>query len=123
MYRQDSTVLILTLMLTGLVVAAKAPEAAATPTGLPQLIELYSPTCSHCQRMMPVIDKVRAQLQGKAEVVAINIIKDTAAADKYQVSAIPTLIFLNAAGKEIFRHVGEYPEGELQAKLRELGWR
>ncbi|MHB8994149.1 MAG: thioredoxin family protein [Armatimonadota bacterium] len=123
MRRQKSTGLLAFVVAMGLVVAVMPQQAAAAPTGLPQLIELYSPTCSHCQRMMPIIDKVRTQLQGKAEVVAINIMKDTAAADKYQVSAIPTLIFLNAAGKEIFRHVGEYPEAELQAKLREFGWR
>jgi thioredoxin 1 len=123
MYRQNSIGLIVTLMLVGLVVAVKAPEAAAAPTALPQLIELFSPTCPHCQRMVPVIDKVRAQVQGKAEILAIDIGKNAVAADKYQVSAIPTLIFLDAAGKEVFRHVGEYPADDILAKMRELGWR
>jgi thioredoxin 1 len=114
---------LIALMLVSLVVTVKAPTATAAPAQLPQLIELFSPTCPHCQRMAPVIDKVRAQVQGKAEIVAIDIGKNAAAADKYEVSAIPTLVFLDAAGKEVFRHVGEFPAEDILAKMRELGWR
>ena len=114
--------------LTGLFVvvgsiATMSAPAAAAPAHLPQMVEFFSPSCSHCQRMMPIVDRLRQQLQGTVEIVAIDINKDGKAANKYNVAAIPTFVFLNAAGKEIFRHVGEYPEGELQAKLQELGWR
>jgi thioredoxin 1 len=33
---------------------------------------------------------------------------------------IPTQVFLDASGKEVFRHVGLYPEKDLLAKLKEL---
>ncbi len=38
----------------------------------------------------------------------------------YKVMLIPTLIFFDSKGKEVFRHVGAWGKEEIVAKLKEV---
>jgi len=53
--------------------------------------------------------------------VFIDVWEDSAPAEKYGVSTIPTQIFLDAKGKELFRHEGFFSREEILAKWKELG--
>ena len=102
----------------------KAP-AAATPVkmaaALPRLLELGSDSCRPCQMMQPVLAALRADYAGKLQVDFIDVWKDTSAGEKYGVRAIPTQIFFDASGKEVFRHTGYYPKEDILAKFKEFG--
>jgi len=71
--------------------------------------------------MAPVLDALAEDYKGTLEVVFIDVGKDRSAAGKYGVRAIPTQVFYDADGKEIFRHVGFYSREDILAKFRELG--
>lgn len=104
--------------------AGKAPAVAApvkTAAALPRLLELGSDSCRPCQMMQPVLAALRADYAGKLQVDFIDVWKDTAAGDKYGVQAIPTQIFFDASGKELFRHTGYYPKEDILAKFKEFG--
>jgi thioredoxin 1 len=98
-----------------------APSRPARPAQLPRLLELGSDSCRPCQMMQPVLAALRAEYAGSLEVEFIDVWKDTSAGEKYHVQAIPTQIFYDAAGNEVFRHVGYYPLEDIVAKFQELG--
>ena len=104
--------------------AGKAPAATTpvkTAAALPRLLELGSDSCRPCQMMQPVLAALRAEYAGKLQVDFIDVWKDTAAGDKYGIRAIPTQIFFDATGKELFRHTGYYPKEDILAKFKEFG--
>ncbi len=98
---------------------AQAQRAVALPT----MLELGSDKCIPCKAMQPVLSSLRTKHAGKLSVVFVDVWKDTAAADKYGVEAIPTQVFLDSTGKEVYRHQGFYAEADIEAKLDELGFR
>jgi thioredoxin 1 len=51
----------------------------------------------------------------------IDIWKNPGAGEKYAVEMIPTQIFFDAEGKELFRHTGFLAKEEILAKWKELG--
>ena len=89
-------------------------------TGLPRLLELGSDSCRPCQMMQPILAELRTEYPGKLQVDFIDVWKDESAGQRYGVQAIPTQIFFDEKGKEVFRHVGFYPKDEILAKFKEL---
>ena len=51
----------------------------------------------------------------------IDVFEKPEAADRYKISLIPTQIFYDTAGKEIFRHTGYFAHDDILAKFRALG--
>jgi thioredoxin 1 len=88
---------------------------------LPRLVELGSTTCIPCKMMKPILDELTAEYAGRLEVVFIDVNRIPEEADKYAIRVIPTQVFLDASGKELFRHEGFYPKEDILAKWTELG--
>ncbi|MBI5445063.1 MAG: thioredoxin family protein [Deltaproteobacteria bacterium] len=107
------------------------PDLAALPPQAPPLaagervtfLELGSVGCKPCEAMVPVMDAVRRKFGGQVEVTFHNVRKDPALAGRYRVSLIPTQVFLDARGREVFRHEGYFPEGGVVAVLQRMGVR
>ena len=78
-------------------------------------------TCKPCIMMVAVMDELRKEYSNTLQVDFIDVNKDQAAARQYGIRAIPTQIFFNAEGKEIFRHLGYFPKEDIVAKFKELG--
>ncbi len=90
-------------------------------TALPRLVDLGSDKCAQCKMMKPILDDLREEYAGRMDVLFLDVYKVEGAAEKYGVDVIPTQIFLDAEGKELFRHVGFYSSQEILAKWAELG--
>jgi thioredoxin 1 len=70
---------------------------------------------------LPVLDALKQEYAGKLDVEFIDVWKNPAAAKQYGVEVIPTQIFYNADGKELFRHEGFFAKADILAKWKELG--
>jgi len=88
---------------------------------LPVLLELGSHKCSPCRQMIPILDELRAKYAGKFQIRYINVWQNRAAASEYGVRKIPTQIFYDRNGKEVFRHVGFYSKKDILATWLKLG--
>jgi thioredoxin len=55
------------------------------------------------------------------KVEFIDVWKTPEAGKPYKISLIPTQIFFNAAGKELYRHEGFISKEDILAKWKELG--
>ncbi|HOT98745.1 MAG TPA: thioredoxin family protein [bacterium] len=86
-------------------------------------IELGSVNCIPCKAMQPVMKAVEEKYGDQIEVIFYDVWKadQKKFAQKYNIRLIPTQVFLNDKGKEIFRHEGFFPETEIDALLQSHG--
>ena len=101
--------------------AAEDTNTVAAMKLLPKLLDLGATKCIPCKKMAPILEELKKEYTGRMEVEFIDVWKDESAAKKYGISLIPTQIFFDASGKELFRHEGFYAKADILAKWRELG--
>lgn len=89
--------------------------------GLPALIDLGAGTCIPCKMMAPILDELQRDYRGKVNVIVIDVYEKREEAAKYNIYAIPTQIFFDASGKELYRHEGFMAKEEVISKFVELG--
>lgn len=105
----------------------KTPDAMETTTTgeapLITFIELGSVTCIPCQKMQPVMKNIEARYGQQVAVIFYDVwlADQKPRAREYGIRLIPTQIFLDGAGKEIFRHEGFFPETEIDQFLSSRG--
>ncbi|MGB9603203.1 MAG: thioredoxin family protein [Limisphaerales bacterium] len=88
---------------------------------LPKLIDLGAGKCIPCKMMAPILEKLKKEYADKFEVEFIDVWINPAEAKKYNIQVIPTQIFYDENGKELFRHIGFFSEEEILKKWQELG--
>lgn len=93
----------------------------ALTSGRPSLIDFGAGKCIPCKKMKPILDELRQEYEGKANVVFVDVWIDNDIGGRYRVQMIPTQIFYNAKGKEIKRHMGFMDKPEIIKVLKELG--
>ena len=103
-------------------VATNVPVSAVTSgKKLPKLLDLGATKCIPCKKMAPILEALKQEYAGKLEVEFIDVWKDPEPAKKCAIKLIPTQIFYNADGKELFRHEGFFGKEDILAKWKELG--
>ncbi len=88
---------------------------------LPMLIDLGKGTCIPCKKMKPILDELKKEYEGKAIVEIIDLRYDRQAARRYGIRLIPTQIFFDADGNEVYRHEGFMDKQAIKAKFAEMG--
>ncbi len=88
---------------------------------LPLLLDLGADQCIPCKMMKPILDTLQTEYAGRMQVKFIDVWKNPDAGKQYGIRTIPTQIFYNAEGKELFRHEGFMSREDILAKWKELG--
>jgi thioredoxin 1 len=104
--------------------AAQFDPTNAAPTvniKLPKLLDLGAGKCVPCRMMAPILEELKKEYAGKMNVEFIDVWVNPDAAKPYGIEVIPTQIFFDADGKEVFRHVGFFAKTDILAKWKELG--
>jgi thioredoxin 1 len=99
-----------------------APDPPAAAAKLPKLIDLGADKCIPCKKMAPILEALREDFAGQLEVVFIDVWKNRQAAGAYGIKLIPTQIFFDADGNELFRHEGFFSREDILGKWSELGY-
>jgi thioredoxin 1 len=89
---------------------------------LPRLVDLGADKCIPCKMMKPILEELDAEYKGKLQVDFYDVWKDPAPGQQYGIRVIPTQIFLNPDGKELFRHEGFFSKEDILAKWKKLGF-
>jgi len=84
-------------------------------------IELGADRCIPCRQMQPIMKAIAEEYAGSIQVVFYDVWKNAAPAEYYRIQLIPTQVFIDQKGKEIFRHVGLFPKEEILGMLKEKG--
>ena len=102
--------------------AEAVPTATeASPTALPRLVDLGADKCIPCKQMAPILEELKTAYAGQLEVEFIDVWKNPDAGSQYGIRVIPTQIFYDAQGNELFRHEGFFGKEDMLAKWQELG--
>jgi thioredoxin 1 len=89
--------------------------------GIVTMLDLGADKCIPCKMMAPIIEKLKKDYTGKADIIFIDVWKDPKQGERFEISSIPTQIFFDKDGKEVWRHVGFFKEDAIVEKLKELG--
>jgi thioredoxin 1 len=114
------------------VAKADKPASPASDTGqeqapavsaqkLPRLVDVGRGTCIPCKMMAPILEELKKEYGGVAVVEVIDLRYNPAAAVQYGIRAIPTQVFFDREGKEVWRHLGFMSKDAIVAKFREMG--
>ena len=93
-------------------------EASAA---LPAVLDFGMGKCIPCKAMKPILEQLATEYDGRARIEIIDIGERPDEAERWQVFVIPTQIFVDARGNEVYRHEGFMPKEDIVAKLREMG--
>jgi thioredoxin 1 len=108
------------LLFSGILVQAAAVKEVPVK-GQVNLIDLGSDYCLPCKMMVPVLTKVEKNYQGKAAVIYIDVDKLPDQVKRFGIRVIPTQIFFDQKGKEVYRHEGFLSEKDIIAQFKKMG--
>jgi thioredoxin 1 len=106
-----------------------ASAALATPTlpppgaklGIPRLVDVGAGKCIPCKLMAPILEELKKEYAGRVQIDFIDVWVNPDAGEPFKIETIPTQIFYDATGKELFRHQGFFGKEDILGKWKELG--
>ncbi len=101
--------------------AQSAPQAAVPATAKPRMIDLGAKKCIPCKMMAPILEDLMKNYADHFETIFIDVWENTEAGKEYGIKTIPTQIFFDAQGKELFRHEGFISKEDILKKWAEFG--
>ncbi len=109
-------------------IAAVAPDTntseefnKAVKSGKPLLVDFGANNCVPCRQLRPILKDLAKEQAGKAEILIIDVYKYKSLAAEYKIQVVPTLIFFDKSGKEVYRHMGAWDKDSIVKKLAEIG--
>jgi len=94
-------------------------ETAEQP--LPRLIDFGAGKCATCKMMNEVLDELSAEHGDQIDIRFVDVWENEEAGKEYSIRMIPTQIFLDVDGNELFRHEGFISKEDILKKWAELG--
>ena len=102
--------------------AAKAPAPGTNKAKtLPRMVDLGADKGIPCKMMAPILEELKKDYAGTFSVEFIDVWKNPEAGREYGIRLIPTQIFYDDSGKELFRHEGFFSKEDILAKWKQLG--
>ncbi|MBW2483523.1 MAG: thioredoxin fold domain-containing protein [Deltaproteobacteria bacterium] len=89
--------------------------------GMVTMVDLGAKKCIPCKMMAPILVKMEKQYEGKAAIVFIDVWEHREQARRFGIQAIPTQIFFDKTGREVYRHVGFMDEKAIVNQLKKMG--
>ena len=99
------------------------PVDRARGSGRPTMVEFGATGCIPCDMMQPILANLRKKYTDRLNVVFVHVGQEQILGARYGIQSIPVQAFFDAAGREVFRHTGFYPQVEIEKKLSDMGVR
>jgi thioredoxin 1 len=80
-------------------------ETEVLNSDIPVLLDIWTPTCVHCDKLVPIVVGLANRYRGKLKVAEINGAEAPQTMAKYKVRGTPTVIYF-VDGQEFERVVG-----------------
>jgi len=114
------------MITTSCYAATNAELISGKPQALPvngtvTFLDIGAHKCIPCKMMAPIIKELAIAYEGKVAIAFIDVWEYPEEAKKYNIRTIPTQIFYDAKGEEVFRHIGFYKKEEILAQFNKLG--
>lgn len=104
--------------------ATTAQTTDAAAANKPQVIKFTSAMCLDCQKMNEIFKEIFPKYEGKIILTEIPVQDGTSFTnsqiEKYSVTLVPTIILLDATGKQVKRIEGAIEKAEMESYLKGL---
>lgn len=97
------------------------PVDQARRSGKPSVVQFGMPTSVPSEMMTGVLEGLQQKHAQSLNVVMINIGDEQILGARYGVRSVPTQMFFDKAGKEVFRNQGVLDEEELTKEVAKIG--
>ncbi|MFQ6051942.1 MAG: thioredoxin domain-containing protein [Candidatus Hydrothermarchaeota archaeon] len=92
----------------------------ALTSGKPTLLEIAADWCPYCREMAPTMNTIKEKYKSEFNIITANADLDLDLVRYYQVKGLPTLVFFDREGKEVFKLVGFQEKEKLEKIIEEL---
>jgi len=86
---------------------------------LPVVVDFWAQWCGPCSMIAPVVEEMSQEYEGKIKVGKLNVDENPITPGKYQVKAIPTVLFFKG-GKLVDTVVGVVPKKAFVEKIEKM---
>jgi thioredoxin 1 len=70
-------------------------EKAVLQSPVPVLVDFWAAWCGPCKMIAPLLDEIAKESEGRFRIAKVNIDDDPALMQRFDVRAVPTLLFFN----------------------------
>lgn len=84
----------------------------------PVLVDFFAEWCGPCKMQGPILDELKTRIAEKATIIKVDVDKNPAAASKFGVRGVPTLIIFRK-GEIKWRQSGVFQANELERLITE----
>ena len=85
----------------------------------PVLVDFFATWCGPCKMQAPILDQLKQRVGDSATIIKVDVDKNPAVAEAFQVQGIPTLILFK--NEEIaWRQSGAMPAKQLEQVLNQF---
>jgi thioredoxin 1 len=85
----------------------------------PVLVDFHADWCGPCKMQAPILKEVSAEISDKARIIKIDVDKNQAIAQQYQVMGVPTLILFKK-GQAVWRQSGVANKQQLLQVIHQM---
>jgi thioredoxin 1 len=100
-------------------ITAREFQSEVIDSNLPVVVDFYADWCPPCRILGPILDRLSEEFAGRLKFVKVNSDQESALANSYEVTGLPTLVFIEN-GEVVGQFAGLPPEKELKAEL--INW-